>query len=71
MDRATEEAFRILDHFAALPKPTGPVALKEDYLRAVERWESLPENRPGSDKSWVGRSQRAFQAHFAHIRRLG
>lgn len=65
MDRASREALRILDHFAALPKPSGSVTLSDDYRRAIARWEALPENRPGSDKSWVGPCQGAFEAHFA------
>jgi hypothetical protein len=41
--------------------------LDEEYLRAIEYVESLPENQSGADKAWVHRMQSAFsrvlQAH--------
>jgi hypothetical protein len=51
-----------------MPKVEGPVTLSPGYLRAIERWEALPENASGADKSWVGRCQRAFDRHFAKAR---
>jgi len=62
------DVLAILDANARMPRPTGPVTLRPAYLRAVERWEQLPENAPRSDKSWVARSQRAWHAHFASAR---
>ena len=62
------EVLEMLDAYARMPKPSGPVTLSRGYLRAIERWEALPENAAGADKSWVGRCQRAFEAHFAKAR---
>lgn len=64
------EVLALLDAYAREPKPSGPVSLSEAYLRAIERWEALPENAPGADKSWIGRCERAFAAHFAGAIRL-
>jgi hypothetical protein len=60
----------LLDAFARAPKPTGPVLLDPAYLRAVERWEALPENAEGTDKSWVVRLQRTLRDHFDKARLL-
>lgn len=68
MGPTKEEVLRLLDGYARAPKPVGPVTLRPAYLAAVERWEALPGNRPGADKSWVGRCQRDFEAHFARAR---
>ena len=64
------EVLSLLDHYARQPKPSGPVALSAAYLRAIERWEALPDNAAGADKSWVGRCQDEFAAHFARARLL-
>lgn len=64
------EVLALLDAYARQPKPSGPVTLRPGYLGAVERWEGLPENAAGTDKSWVGRSQRTFDAHFVRARLL-
>jgi len=58
----------LLDAYARAPRVSNPVELSSAYLRAVERWEALPENAVGSDKSWVVRSQRAWKEHFAKAR---
>lgn len=63
-----QEVLRLLDEFARQPKPTGPVPLAAAYLRAVERWEALPENTSGTDKSWVDEARREFDAHFSRAR---
>jgi hypothetical protein len=62
------EVLEMLEAYARMPKPSGPVTLSPGYLRAVERWEALPENAAGADKSWVVRCQRSFEAHFAKAR---
>jgi hypothetical protein len=35
--------------------PPGPIVLSDEYLRLVERYETLPQSRSGVDKTWVGR----------------
>jgi hypothetical protein len=62
------ELLALLDDFARTPVPSGPVELDAAYLRAIERWEALPENAERADKSWVGRCQRMWDAHFARVR---
>ena len=62
------EVLAMLDVFARKPVATGPVELEAAYLRAVERWEALPENAEGCDKSWVGRARRRWELHFAKAR---
>jgi hypothetical protein len=62
------EVLEMLDAYARLPKPSGPVALSGAYLRAVAAWEELPENAAGADKSWVSRCQRDWDEHFARAR---
>ena len=64
------EVLRLLDPYARQPKPSGPVALSPAYLRAIERWEALPDNAAGTDKSWVDRCRDEFEAHFARARLL-
>ena len=68
MGPTKEDVLRLLDEYGRAPKLTGPVTLRPAYFAAVERWEALPGNQPGVDKSWVGRCQRAFEAHFARVR---
>jgi hypothetical protein len=62
------DILKMLDAYARMPKPSGPVALSSAYLRAIERWEDLPENAEDADKSWVGRCQRDFEEHFDKAR---
>jgi hypothetical protein len=68
MSPSKAEVLAMLDEYARMPKPTGPVALSPAYLRAIERWEALPENADGADKSWVDRSRRSWKEHFAKAR---
>jgi hypothetical protein len=44
--------------------------LGERYRRAIERLESLPENRSGADKTWVERALASWQAHYARAVRV-
>ncbi len=62
------EVLALLDGYARAPRASGPVQLSPAYLRAVERWEGLPENADGADKTWVVQSQRAWKEHFARAR---
>jgi hypothetical protein len=34
--------------------PPGPIVLTDEYLRLLERYEALPQSRPGADRTWVG-----------------
>lgn len=65
MGPSKDEVLEMLAAYAGLPKPSGPVTLSAAYLRAVERWEALPDNAAGAEKSWVSRCQEDFKAHFS------
>jgi hypothetical protein len=69
VDPANAPALAILESFARLSEGPWSVNLGEDYLRAVERVEALPQNQAGGDKSWVEESRREFREHFARVRR--
>jgi hypothetical protein len=62
------EVLELLAAHARLPGDSGKVPLGTAYLRAVERWEDMPENAEGADKSWVDRSRRSFEEHFRKAR---
>lgn len=55
MDDVTRRALEAIAAAEAMKPPEGPIVLSEEYLRLVERAEQLPENRPGTDKSWTER----------------
>jgi hypothetical protein len=70
-DPGTLRALGILDEIRrTVPLETRPVVLSEDYLRAVEQVEALPENQDGADKTWVERAQREFREHYARARQV-
>ncbi len=39
-------------------------------LNAVAQWENRPHNEPGSDKTWVERSQEEYREHYKLARRV-
>lgn len=55
MDDATRRTLEAIERAKASLPPEGPVVLSEEYLRLIERVEALPENRPGTDKTWTER----------------
>ena len=63
MDPEIQKIFDELD-----PVPTGPVDLSPAYLKAVKAFENRPENREGSDKSWVAKAIQQFEAHYEKAR---
>ncbi len=58
---------KLLD--AVEPVPTGPVRLTPEYLKAVARVENHPDNRSGSDKSWVWKALERDRQFFARVKR--
>ena len=40
-----------------------PVVLDDEYLRTIQRLESLPQNQSRADKTWVWESMDAFEQH--------
>ena len=71
MEATREDVLRLLAEYASRPKASGPVALSDPYLKAVESWESLPENAVGTDKSWVLRADRSWRQSIAQARLIG
>ena len=55
MDEVTRRALEGIAEARASKPDEGPIVLSSDYLRLVERVERLPENRPGTDKTWTER----------------
>jgi len=70
MDPSRKRLFDILDEVRTWPRPTGPVNLRPEYLRAVEEIEARPENRSGADKSWVESTRREFRDLIARAKPL-
>lgn len=70
MDDVTRRA---LDGIAAAkamqPKP-GPIVLSDEYLRLIERVEQLPENRPGTDKTWTERVLESWKQALKTVREI-
>ena len=65
--RRTWEAIRE----ALRTKPLeGPIVLSEEYLRLIARVERLPENRPGTDKTWVERALAAWEYEVENAREI-
>jgi hypothetical protein len=46
------------------------VRLSESYLAAIAWIETLPENRSGSDKTWVEQTLEESRLHFAKAVRV-
>ena len=65
------DVLRLLDEYARQPKASGPVALSEPYLEAVERWETLSENAERTEKGWVLRADRSWRQLIARARLVG
>jgi hypothetical protein len=65
------EVLRLLAEYASQPRPSGPVPLSDPYLKAVESWESLPENAERTDKGWVLRADRSWRQSIARARLIG
>ena len=70
MGHTKGEVLQMIDALARMPKPSGPVALPAAYRRAIERWEELPENDVGADKTWVLQADRAARVTAARARLL-
>lgn len=70
MESPADKALRAIDAAVEeVARLTGPVTLDEEYLRAVERVEAMPQNQSGADKTWVHDAQRQFREHFKRARR--
>jgi hypothetical protein len=70
VDADGDRAVRAIDAAEAdLAGLSGPVQLSQEYLRALERVEALPENQAGADKTWLWRTFERDRLHFARARR--
>ena len=70
MDDAIRKTLAAIDAAVRWKPPEGPVTLSADYLRLVERAEALPQNRPGTDKTWVERMVAISRFELASAREL-
>ena len=68
MESDLERGLRILDEAYEQSKSIR-IELDDDYRRAIALAESRPENRRGTDKSWVWRMDAAFRDHYRSARR--
>ena len=69
MDPANARAVDLLDVYGRRSMSVQSVDLDVRYLRAIDRVETLPENRERADKSWVEASRRDFRDYIARARR--
>src|SRR5262245_44172320 len=58
LDEAVEEAKSIR------------IDVDDEYVRAIELAEALPQNQSGANKDWVSRMDRAFREHYKRARRV-
>ena len=56
----------------SIPSPDAEekVELGSDYLDAIDRVESLPQNRSGEDKTWVWEVIERDRRHFERAMRI-
>ncbi|MCK6447201.1 MAG: hypothetical protein L6Q99_12500 [Planctomycetes bacterium] len=55
MDDPNRKAREARDRAKKPLPPEGPTVSSSEHLRSMERAERLPQNRPGTDKSWTQR----------------
>jgi hypothetical protein len=72
VDPATREALAAIDRAVSDLRRMReqPVSLTDDYLACVRAVEDLPQNRPGTDKTWLEAAREEFRRHFAAARRV-
>jgi hypothetical protein len=64
VDPELEHVLRGLEEAAEFAK-TYRFEMTEDYLQLIARVESLAQNRPHTDKSWVWRLIESSARHYA------
>jgi hypothetical protein len=69
MNPDLEASFGLLDDIAR-DAATIRIEVDDEYRHAIALVEALPENQPGSDKTWVWRMDRAFREHYKRARRI-
>jgi hypothetical protein len=69
MDSELEAVFRMLDDAVEQAKSIR-IEVDEEYVRAIELAEALPQNQSGASKDWVWRMDRAFRDHYKHAKQL-
>jgi hypothetical protein len=70
MDDETRRTLESIEKANASLPPEGPVVLSAEYLRLIERVEALPENRPGTDKSWTERVLTSWKRALKTVREV-
>ena len=44
--------------------------MTDEFRRAVARWENLPHNQNGQDKTWVERLDQEWREHYRRANRV-
>ena len=70
MDEVTRQALDGIEKAKAMQPRPGPIVLSDEYLRLIERVEQLPENRPGTDKTWTERALESWKKTLASAREI-
>lgn len=70
MDDVLRRALQGIAQAKAMSPPAGPVVLSDEYLRLIERVEALPQNRPGTDKTWTERALESWKEVLGGIREI-
>lgn len=70
MDDVLRRALEGIAKAEASSPPPGPIVLSDEYLRLIERVEALPQNRPGTDKTWTERALESWNEVLKNIREI-
>jgi len=70
VDDLTRKTLEEIDAAFASKPPEWPFVLSPEYLRLVERVEQLPENRPGTDKTWTERALASWKYMMENSREV-
>jgi len=69
MNSELEAVFRMLDDAVEQAKSIR-IEVDDEYIRAIELAEALPQNQSGANKDWVARMDQAFRDHYKHAKQL-
>lgn len=70
MDQRLPCAHAAIEEASASLPPPWPFVLSAEYLRLIDRVEALPENRPGTDKTWTERALESWKVVLRNIREV-
>lgn len=70
VDEETQKALDGIAEAVASQRTSEPIILSREYLRLIERVEQLPENRSGTDKTWVERALASWNSEIQTAREI-